>query len=231
MRTGFPSNTEIKDFGYPQSHPLHLATSLRSSYQSCSEECNTSDDTSTTSSSTSSKSRRRQKAGTFYGGGEQHQEDDDEEEEEEEDYDEDCLVNDEINCKARAIFDFHAENDNEIALVEGQIIWISYRHGQGWLVAEDPTTGENGLVPEEYVELFGSENNDDLPKPFLPEIFRSHIRENDDADWVDTDGSGDDYSFDESESDRNKVSDSVNQSKVGDGAVDRLAARLTTTDL
>ena len=34
--------------------------------------------------------------------------------------------------KARAIFDFSAENDNEISLIEGQIIWISYRHGQGW---------------------------------------------------------------------------------------------------
>ena len=26
--------------------------------------------------------------------------------------------------------------------IEGQIIWISYRHGQGWLVAEDPILGE-----------------------------------------------------------------------------------------
>ncbi|RCK65536.1 NAP1-binding protein 2 [Candida viswanathii] len=60
---------------------------------------------------------------------------------------------DEINCKARAIFDFSAENDNEISLVEGQIIWISYRHGQGWLVAEDPENGENGLVPEDTSRL------------------------------------------------------------------------------
>ncbi|UKZ75491.1 hypothetical protein TrVFT333_003177 [Trichoderma virens FT-333] len=35
----------------------------------------------------------------------------------------------------------------------GQIIWVSYRHGQGWLVAEDPKTQESGLVPEEYVRL------------------------------------------------------------------------------
>ncbi|ODV79727.1 uncharacterized protein CANTADRAFT_35391, partial [Suhomyces tanzawaensis NRRL Y-17324] len=53
--------------------------------------------------------------------------------------------------KAIALFDFTPENDNEVGLTAGQLIWISYRHGQGWLVAEDPESGENGLVPEEYV--------------------------------------------------------------------------------
>jgi hypothetical protein len=33
------------------------------------------------------------------------------------------------------------------------VILVSYRHGQGWLVAQDPKTGESGLVPEEYVRL------------------------------------------------------------------------------
>jgi hypothetical protein len=33
------------------------------------------------------------------------------------------------------------------------MLWISYRHGEGWLVASDPKTGENGLVPEEYVRM------------------------------------------------------------------------------
>jgi hypothetical protein len=37
--------------------------------------------------------------------------------------------------------------------VEGQAILVSYRHGQGWLVAQDPKTGESGLIPEEYVRL------------------------------------------------------------------------------
>ncbi|KAK7203111.1 hypothetical protein BZA70DRAFT_283898 [Myxozyma melibiosi] len=60
---------------------------------------------------------------------------------------------DEIHGRAIALFDFVPENDNEVALREGQIIWISYRHGQGWLVAQDPATGESGLVPEEYVEI------------------------------------------------------------------------------
>lgn len=59
----------------------------------------------------------------------------------------------EFHGKAVALFDFERENENELPLVEGQIIWVSYRHGQGWLVAEDPRTQESGLVPEEYVRL------------------------------------------------------------------------------
>jgi hypothetical protein len=52
-----------------------------------------------------------------------------------------------------ALYAFEPENANELRLKEGQIILVSYRHGQGWLVAEDPRTGEQGLVPEEYVRL------------------------------------------------------------------------------
>jgi hypothetical protein len=59
----------------------------------------------------------------------------------------------EMHGKAVALFDFQRENENELPLVEGQVIWVSYRHGQGWLVAEDPKTQESGLVPEEYVRL------------------------------------------------------------------------------
>lgn len=118
------------------------------------------------------------------------------------DYHDDTRSPDEINRRAVALFDFIPENDNEVKLVEGQIIWISYRHGQGWLVAEDPATGENGLVPEEYVEVFDHEDDeqddddegttvasnavehDDDPKPFLPGILRQHT--DSDSDWVDT---------------------------------------------
>jgi hypothetical protein len=59
----------------------------------------------------------------------------------------------EMHGKAVALFDFERENENELPLVEGQVIWVSYRHGQGWLVAMDPKTQESGLVPEEYVRL------------------------------------------------------------------------------
>lgn len=60
---------------------------------------------------------------------------------------------DEIHGRAIALFDFIPENDNEVPLREGQTVWVSYRHGQGWLVAEDRVTGETGLVPEEYVQM------------------------------------------------------------------------------
>ena len=59
----------------------------------------------------------------------------------------------EMHGKAVALFDFTREHENELPLVEGQVIFVSYRHGQGWLVAEDPQTGESGLVPEEFVRL------------------------------------------------------------------------------
>ena len=59
----------------------------------------------------------------------------------------------EMHGRAVALFDFERENESELPLVEGQIIWVSYRYGEGWLVAEDPKTQESGLVPEEYVRL------------------------------------------------------------------------------
>ncbi len=59
----------------------------------------------------------------------------------------------EMHGKAVALFDFESEHQNELPLKEGQVVLVSYRHGQGWLVAEDPRTGESGLVPEEFVRL------------------------------------------------------------------------------
>lgn len=51
----------------------------------------------------------------------------------------------EMHGKAVALFDFTRENENELPLVEGQVVWVSYRHGMGWLVAEDPKTGRRNL--------------------------------------------------------------------------------------
>ncbi|KAI5306331.1 HOG (high osmolarity glycerol) pathway protein, partial [Ascosphaera pollenicola] len=59
----------------------------------------------------------------------------------------------EMHGKAIALFDFQSMHENELPLREGQVILVSYRHGEGWLVAEDPKTGESGLVPEAYVRL------------------------------------------------------------------------------
>ncbi|KAK0903638.1 HOG (high osmolarity glycerol) pathway protein [Friedmanniomyces endolithicus] len=48
--------------------------------------------------------------------------------------------------RSLALYPFEPENSNELRLREGQVI-------MGWLVAEDPESGEQGLVPEEYVRL------------------------------------------------------------------------------
>lgn len=73
---------------------------------------------------------------------------------------------DELHGRAVALFDFDPEHENEFALQEGQIIYISSRHGLGWLVAVDMLNGDCGLVPEEYVRLLeeGDEgfHDDDL---------------------------------------------------------------------
>lgn len=55
--------------------------------------------------------------------------------------------------KAVALFDFESEHESELPLTEGQIIIVSYRHGEGWVVAEEPNTGQRGLVPEDYIRL------------------------------------------------------------------------------
>ncbi|SCV00705.1 LAME_0G11474g1_1 [Lachancea meyersii CBS 8951] len=61
-----------------------------------------------------------------------------------------------VNRQAVALYDFAPENDNELELHEGDILFIGYRHGQGWLVAENEQRTRTGLVPEEYVTLTGS---------------------------------------------------------------------------
>jgi len=52
-----------------------------------------------------------------------------------------------INARAIAIYDFEPEHENEIRLRQGGETWISHRYGDGWLVAEDPTTGMFVFVP------------------------------------------------------------------------------------
>ncbi|AOW07688.1 hypothetical protein B0I72DRAFT_165938 [Yarrowia lipolytica] len=74
-----------------------------------------------------------------------------------EDSDVDAELDSELNGRAVALFDFEPENDNEIGLFQGQIVWVHYRHGQGWLVAMNLDTEETGLIPEEYVQILGED--------------------------------------------------------------------------
>ncbi|SCU89616.1 LAFA_0E19482g1_1 [Lachancea sp. 'fantastica'] len=64
-----------------------------------------------------------------------------------------------VNSEAIALYDFAPENDNELELHEGDILFIGYRHGQGWLVAENEERTRTGLVPEEYVTLIETPEN------------------------------------------------------------------------
>lgn len=63
-----------------------------------------------------------------------------------------------INQLAVALYDFEPENDNELGLIEGDIVFISYRHGQGWLVAENQERTKTGLVPEEFVTYLADDD-------------------------------------------------------------------------
>lgn len=78
----------------------------------------------------------------------------------------------EMHGKAVALFDFEPENNNELSLIEGQIVMVLYRKGQGWLVAQDLKTGESGLVPEEYVRILrGVEGGQPIPRPFTSVLY------------------------------------------------------------
>jgi len=90
-----------------------------------------------------------------------------------------------------ALYAFEPLNPNELRLREGQIILVSYRHGQGWLVAEDPATGEQGLVPEEYVRLVRDIEAWDPERG-------TFVDENGDVIGVDADEGGEDELVDES---------------------------------
>lgn len=69
-----------------------------------------------------------------------------------------------------ALYGFEPENENELPLAEGEVIMVSYRHGQGWLVAEKET-GEQGLVPEAYVRLLKDiEGWDEERGQFIDEV-------------------------------------------------------------
>lgn len=211
MTNLFPPNTKIKDYGYPESHPFHLGNYPLRSNSSNSSLCLSSSSSSEEEEEEEELENQLQDHNSYHNNTHNNNNNNNSNElyNNGEYYDQsnelmnNIITPDEINCKARAIFDFNAENDNEISLIEGQIIWISYRHGQGWLVAEDPENGENGLVPEEYVEIIrdielgvginGDQDDEDVPKRFMSEIFgddddvNTRQTEEEDSEWVDTD--------------------------------------------
>lgn len=76
-----------------------------------------------------------------------------------------------VNKRAIALYDFEPENDNELGFKEGDTLFISYRHGQGWLVAENQERDQTGLVPEEFVSFVEpskeeQEEDNNVARPF-----------------------------------------------------------------
>jgi hypothetical protein len=127
---------------------------------------------------------------------------------------------DEIHGRAVALFDFTPENDNEAPLREGQIIWVSYRHGQGWLVAEDPESGETGLVPEEYVQLISMTSNHE-PDNAVGEVCLSP--EADSEGWVDENYEEEEAVSDEHE---NETKQQVIEGNANETEVDKVYDKL-----
>ncbi|KAL3231619.1 NAP1-binding protein 2 [Nakaseomyces bracarensis] len=95
-----------------------------------------------------------------------------------------------INQKAVALYDFEPENDNELGLTEGDVVFISYRHGQGWLVAQNEEQTKTGLVPEEFVSYLEGEEDDeqDSVRPFyLTQMLTQGFNAADESAKVDVD--------------------------------------------
>lgn len=94
-----------------------------------------------------------------------------------------------VNRKAVAIYPFAPENDNELELKEGDVVYISYKHGQGWLVAENHDRSRTGLVPEEYVSLLDEDEDNEeheSPRPFyLTQMITQSMSRNPDDEWED----------------------------------------------
>jgi len=56
-------------------------------------------------------------------------------------------------CKARALYDYTAENrEEEIDLMEGDIIAVEYKAANNWWVGINTRTEKNGIFPGTYVE-------------------------------------------------------------------------------
>ncbi|QEU61021.1 Nbp2 [Kluyveromyces lactis] len=95
-----------------------------------------------------------------------------------------------VNKRAIAMYAFVPENDNELELKEGDVVYISYKHGQGWLVAENHDRSKTGLVPEEYVQLIEDDDEDnggyENPRPFyLTQMITQSMSNHHDDDWED----------------------------------------------
>jgi len=72
-------------------------------------------------------------------------------------------------CKTKALFDFDAESDDDLAFKKGEIIKIITKDGEGWLKDSGWWEGElnskTGIFPKEFVEEISDEKEQSKPAP------------------------------------------------------------------
>ncbi|GES82128.1 SH3 domain-containing protein [Rhizophagus clarus] len=79
-----------------------------------------------------------------------------EEEVEEEEEEEDIEY---LNRRARALYDFPAENSSELSFQEGDILFVQCQKYEGWFMAN--LGEETGLIPVNYVKILGDDEDDE----------------------------------------------------------------------
>jgi hypothetical protein len=55
--------------------------------------------------------------------------------------------------KARAIYSYEAAAEDEISFNEGDTLVDCEQVDEGWMIGRNPATGEQGLLPSNYVEI------------------------------------------------------------------------------
>ncbi|KAH3901999.1 adaptor protein NBP2 SCDLUD_001787 [Saccharomycodes ludwigii] len=221
--TGYIS---VKDFAYDESHPLHYGYYEEDDNNSSDNENKYADD----DYANDSYQEYSLVNGSFIGPNNNSILDNvdyDEDEENNSEWDtnkrQSIILPEEyiINKRAIALYDFESENDNELALQEGDMIFIDYKHGQGWLVAESFDGKRTGLVPEAYVSILEdnteqhTNNGNDAKRPgFLTslltensintDIIQQHENNSDNSDNNDDDeydDVNDDYDYEDEDED------------------------------
>ena len=57
--------------------------------------------------------------------------------------------------KVRAIYSYTAAESDEISFIEGDILDQCEHIDAGWMLGRNPKTGQQGLLPSNYVEIIG----------------------------------------------------------------------------
>jgi len=86
-----------------------------------------------------------------------------------------------VLCKVKALFDFDAENDDDLAFKKGDIIKILTKDGDGWLKDsgwwEGDLNSKTGIFPKEFVEEIDENEKEPAAKVSEPEPTKEPVKE------------------------------------------------------